>query len=247
MISRLLQIICLFCRILSLLYGTFAKETCIFKEPTNRSHPYLFAHDCSRDEIWLTHVSDMTHSCLWPYTFKDICPRDVYVSMRISVCTYLFICRDMTHSCGRHYTAKEFSHGTCTSRITYLYAHIYSHICMHWSIHISRYDSFMVRFTYLFTCRDMTHPCFRHYRFKDIDPRDVYVSMQTSVCTYLFTCWDMTHSCLRHNSLKEIHPGDLYVSILISEKICTYRYLYIYINMYIFMHMPRYDSSMFQT
>jgi len=38
-ISSLLQIIRLFCRILSLLEGFFAKETYDFKEPTNRSHP----------------------------------------------------------------------------------------------------------------------------------------------------------------------------------------------------------------
>jgi len=38
-ISRLLKIIGLFCRISSLLQGSFAKETYNFKEPTNRSHP----------------------------------------------------------------------------------------------------------------------------------------------------------------------------------------------------------------
>jgi len=38
-ISRLLQIRGLFCRISSLLYGSFAKETYNFKEPMNRSHP----------------------------------------------------------------------------------------------------------------------------------------------------------------------------------------------------------------
>ena len=38
-ICRLLKIISLFCRISSLLQGSFAKETCNFKEPTNRSHP----------------------------------------------------------------------------------------------------------------------------------------------------------------------------------------------------------------
>jgi len=37
--SRLLQIIGLFCRILSLLLGSFAKETYNFREPTNCSHP----------------------------------------------------------------------------------------------------------------------------------------------------------------------------------------------------------------
>jgi len=38
-ISRLLKFIGLFCRILSVLQGHLAKETYIFKEPTNRSHP----------------------------------------------------------------------------------------------------------------------------------------------------------------------------------------------------------------
>jgi len=38
-ISRLLQIIGPFCRISSLLQGSFAKETYHFKEPTNRSDP----------------------------------------------------------------------------------------------------------------------------------------------------------------------------------------------------------------
>ena len=38
-ISRLLKITGLFCRIPSLLYVSFAKETYDFKEPTNRSHP----------------------------------------------------------------------------------------------------------------------------------------------------------------------------------------------------------------
>jgi len=38
-ISGLLQIIGLFCRISSLLCGSFAKETYYFKEPTSRSHP----------------------------------------------------------------------------------------------------------------------------------------------------------------------------------------------------------------
>jgi len=38
-ISRLLKIVGLFCRIWSLLQGSFAKETYNFKEPTDRSHP----------------------------------------------------------------------------------------------------------------------------------------------------------------------------------------------------------------
>jgi len=48
-ISRLLKMIGLFCRILSLLWVSFAKETYHFKEPTNRSHPMCdFSTVCVR-------------------------------------------------------------------------------------------------------------------------------------------------------------------------------------------------------
>jgi len=42
-ISRLLKIVGLFCRISSLLQGSFAEETYDFKEPTNRSHPIVWS------------------------------------------------------------------------------------------------------------------------------------------------------------------------------------------------------------
>ena len=52
-ISRLLKIIGLFCRISSLLQGSFAKETCNLKEPTNRSH-----HICEID--YLRYIYEVT-------------------------------------------------------------------------------------------------------------------------------------------------------------------------------------------
>ena len=48
-IGRHLKIMCFCCRIFSLLEGSFAKETCNFKEPTNRSHP-IQASVCDRGE-----------------------------------------------------------------------------------------------------------------------------------------------------------------------------------------------------
>ena len=42
-VNRLLKIIGLCCRISSLLQGSFAKETCDFKEPTTRSHPIVYS------------------------------------------------------------------------------------------------------------------------------------------------------------------------------------------------------------
>jgi len=109
----------------------------------------------------------------------------------------------------------------------------------------------------------MIHPCFRHNSLKDIDPRDVYVSMRTSVCTYLFTCWDMTHSCLRHNSLKEICPTSrfaylyahicshvetwlIHVSDMTHQKKSALR-LDAHICMHVCIHLPRYGSFICET
>jgi len=41
LVSRIDEIVGLFCRIASLLSGSFAKETYDFIDPTNRSHPVL--------------------------------------------------------------------------------------------------------------------------------------------------------------------------------------------------------------
>ena len=43
-ISKLLKIMFIFCRIQSLLWGPFAKETYNLKEPTHRSHPIVNAN-----------------------------------------------------------------------------------------------------------------------------------------------------------------------------------------------------------
>ena len=64
-ISRLLSIIRLFCRIPSLLQGSFAKETYHFKEPTNRSHPIVcgMSRDMtsmSRDTLGLARALELT-------------------------------------------------------------------------------------------------------------------------------------------------------------------------------------------
>ena len=59
-ISRLLQIIGLFCRIESLLEGSFVKESCNFKEPTkNRPllvEPFWRKNLLSKEERWVAGV-----------------------------------------------------------------------------------------------------------------------------------------------------------------------------------------------
>jgi len=85
-ISRLLQIqiIGLICRMSSLLQGSFAKETCRFKEPTNHSHAIcvmsheswvmsLISESChthawGMSHIWMsrvTHMHESCHTCAW--------------------------------------------------------------------------------------------------------------------------------------------------------------------------------------
>ena len=55
--SRLLKIIGLFCRISSLLMGSFAEEIYNFKEPTNRSHPisicYIYIYVSYRYDTYI--------------------------------------------------------------------------------------------------------------------------------------------------------------------------------------------------
>jgi len=72
-ISGLLKMIGLYCRILSLLYGSFAKETYNLEEPTDRSHPIL--HRASRRDIresWLSHMYSYTHSHVSSSTHSHI-------------------------------------------------------------------------------------------------------------------------------------------------------------------------------
>jgi len=87
-ISRLLKIVGLFCRISSLLWGSFAKETYNFKEPTNRSHL-----------ICVYRLYVCMYVCLYVcvYTCLHVCMHVcVYVCMSMStkVCTFvcLYVC-----------------------------------------------------------------------------------------------------------------------------------------------------------
>ena len=67
--SRLLKTVGLFCRISSLLQGSFAKETYNFKEPTNRSHPIciisvecMYSNVCTEFYVY-NYVSSVWHAC----------------------------------------------------------------------------------------------------------------------------------------------------------------------------------------
>ena len=151
-ISRLLKMIGLFCRILSLLWVSFAKETYHFKEPTNRSHPIVSLHvvshstqcrmcdiSLSRTHSYVSHNSFVcvtrlirmchtTHSYVWHDSF-------VCVTRLIRMChtTHSYVWHDsfMTHTC-----------------LTYVWASVSFHtplsvyICVAWLCHVW-HDSFI--------------------------------------------------------------------------------------------------------
>jgi len=115
MISRLLKVIGLFCRISSLLYGSFAKETYHFEEPTSRSHPiHIYVS---------TWISDLIHgTCIYIY----ICRVDGY------------ICWYMSRVSPHRTITYEHAHMIYTHIIhtyMYTYIHTYIHTCIHTYIH----------------------------------------------------------------------------------------------------------------
>jgi len=66
-ISRLLKITCLFCRISSLLQGSFAKKTYHFKEPANLGHPMLSAvmNESYEGPLWRAIMKGHYEGPLW--------------------------------------------------------------------------------------------------------------------------------------------------------------------------------------
>jgi len=79
-VSRLLKIIGLFCRIKSLLYGSFAKETYDFKEPTNRSHPICM---CERES-----------ACAYDSVNAGM-QNNQYIYFQMCVCDCVYVCVSM--------------------------------------------------------------------------------------------------------------------------------------------------------
>jgi len=70
-VSRIDKIVCLFCRISSLLQGSFAKETYNCINPTNQSHP--IAHNQSRAHANLFGTRTHAHAHVHTHTSTHMC------------------------------------------------------------------------------------------------------------------------------------------------------------------------------
>ena len=95
-ISRLLKIIGLFCRISSLLYGSFAKKTLTFKEPTNRSHSiwislvfhviaFCLTYEWVTFHIWMSHVIHVNELC---HSWLSDTQKCTYTNVHAHKCTH---------------------------------------------------------------------------------------------------------------------------------------------------------------
>ena len=102
-ISRLRTIIGLFCRILSLLQGSFAKETYHSKEPTNRSYPLLlcFIHLSYTFVLLLFYRALLQMRPIIPRSLLIVATPYCYVSYiyHILSCYCYFILRVVTICC----------------------------------------------------------------------------------------------------------------------------------------------------
>jgi len=95
-ISSLLKIKCRLCRLSSLLWGSFAKQTYNFKEPTNRNHPiaqYLHRMCEGNDFACLTamrcnYVAALNF-CWRRGMYVYVC---VYMHVCVNVCACVFVC-----------------------------------------------------------------------------------------------------------------------------------------------------------
>jgi len=154
-ISRLLKTVGLFGRTYFLLQGSFAKETCNFKEPTNRSHPKFInvqrpAHwtclraSCTVDSVAFAQrarVYDVLIACLslrlylcmeiqWRTNYSSTYSTNVCICTRIYMRTYVRICAHMyayVRICKCTYVCTYITYKRICTRIQILHFCIQGH------------------------------------------------------------------------------------------------------------------------
>ena len=88
-----------FCRIPSLLQGSFAKETYHFKEPTNRRHPTLDCIDGVRDSTALTTSATKEPLIIGLFCRKSPLKKRHPMSFRHPELECMYCICDLTHAC----------------------------------------------------------------------------------------------------------------------------------------------------
>jgi len=123
MVRRLLQNIGLFCRISSLLYGSFAKESYNFKGPTNHSHSIAQTLITSSfSPIWVSRGCDIRWFSVYGFDTRYGCDSKKLFVRRIQqqfVRAYTWM---------RHVTLSWTSHVTHTNESCQRYERVMSHV-----------------------------------------------------------------------------------------------------------------------
>ena len=127
----------LFCRISSVLQGSFAKETCNFKEPTNRSHPiYIRRLDLAsiRASMYAYIINTHAHAHTHKHTYTHTHTRaHTHTHTHTITNTHMI----HIHAHARAIRWKERVDLTCACMYThmpilsYTYPHIYLHTHTH--------------------------------------------------------------------------------------------------------------------
>ena len=99
-VSRIDSIIGLFCRILSLLQGSFAKGTYNFIDPTSRSHPIIHIFMSYVHNIYMYTYKNIVYKCLsCIHVFINVC--HIYTYTNTLIRTYM---HELFVSCIHTYT-----------------------------------------------------------------------------------------------------------------------------------------------
>jgi len=114
----------------SLLYGSFAKETYNFKEPTNRGHPIAAGAEGAVN----IHSICVYYVCVWICMCVSMCVCRVSRSVRIAICvshTYLPIAICVSRCASRHTSRDTHIYRLCVIYLISTYViHTYLEICL---------------------------------------------------------------------------------------------------------------------
>jgi len=129
-VSRIDSIMGLFCRILSLLQGSFAKETYDFIDPTARSHPiYVYVYKTRCIQGWSVQKAhwNSVDSAAWRFVRSST--RYVLFCIRLVLYTsffvYVFFCMRVVP---RGFLCAPARYTICFVYV-YIYVHIHAYTC----------------------------------------------------------------------------------------------------------------------
>jgi len=250
--SRLHKIIGLFCRIQSLLQGSFAKETYNFKEPINRSHP--ISRSANWRLPWLS-LQRSTYICVYICMHTPICEyAHLYMYIYINTYTrnsaienlyikYIALAGAVSRAARTRYFRECHCGGhmhihACMYTFFYIHMRVYTHIVLFICIFVYVNVIHLIRRRRLSSCANSLFPWMPLW--------STYAYMY--ICTYIYTyTYTYIHTylhvhihvgmCQRNPSHTQAPPlelRELAISLIATATVDIY--IDIYIQRYIYIH-----------